>query len=43
MKNNIISKLLHSYSIVDIENAAIKLFLNNNNISDIKNRIIQNR
>lgn len=43
MKNNIISILLNSYSIIDIENAAIKLFLNNNNISNIKNKTIKNR
>ena len=43
MKNNIILTLLNSYSIIDIENAAIKLFLNNNNISIVKNKTIKNR
>lgn len=43
MKQNLLKGLLAKHSIIEIENAAIKLFLKNNKIKKLKNKLIKNR
>lgn len=43
MKENFLKGLLDKHSIIEIENAAIKLFLKNNNIEKLENKLIKGR